>query len=68
MILPHNFIKNFKDDGHFKEWARKGTINDLKHAIRIFEHHEMYKYCAIMQSVIDEKVDIMLSGLGFEID
>jgi len=65
IIQPHNFIKNFSDDEHFKEWCRKGSINDLKDTIRTFEHHELYRYCAIIQSVIDEKVDKMLSGFGF---
>ena len=66
IIQPHNFIKNFVDDDHFREWARQGTINDLKDAIRVFEHHEFYHHFGIMQAVIDVKIDKMLSGLGFD--
>lgn len=65
IIHPHNFVKNFANDQHFKEWARLGTINDLKKTLHAFEHHELYHHCAMIQSVIDEKVDKMLSGFGF---
>ena len=66
VLTPRNFVKNFVDMEHFKEWCRKGIINDLKHTLRTFEHHEMYEHCAAIQDVIDENVDIMLSGFGFE--
>jgi hypothetical protein len=66
ILIPSNFVKNFTDDNHFRECARKQTINDLKDAIRTFEHQEMYHHCGIMQGVIDCKVDVMLSGLGFD--
>ena len=65
ILDPRNFIKNFTDAEHFKEWARTGTINDLKACIVTFEHHEMYSVCEDLQAVIDEKVDSMLSGFGF---
>ena len=65
ILIPSNFIKNFVDDEHFMEWARKVTINDLKHTLSTFLDHEEYHHCALIQSVIDEKVDNMLSGFGF---
>lgn len=66
IIDPINFVKNFPTREHFTQWARMGDINDLKDAIRTFEYYELYEHCAIMQWVIDEKVDEMLSGFGFE--
>ena len=65
IIDPINFIKKFPTWEHFMEWARGNMINDLKEAIRIFEHYQLYEHCGIMQSVIDEKIDEMLDGLGF---
>ena len=66
IVNPHNFVRNFADMEHFKEWARGGIINHIKDTIRTFEHYELYEHCAALQEVIDEKVDKMLSGLGFE--
>jgi hypothetical protein len=63
---PINFVKNFPTREHFKQWARTGMINDLKNEILTFERYELYEHCAMMQDVIDEKVDEMLSGFGFE--
>mgnify|MGYP000008580374 CR=1 FL=1 len=68
MIDPINFIKNFVDKEGFKAWLRSGTINDLKDMRNVFEKREMYLECGTIQSVIDEKVDIMLSGFGIKID
>lgn len=36
--------------------------------LKSFEKKEMYLECATIQSIIDEKVDIMLSGFGIKID
>lgn len=66
IIDPLNFIKNFPKRENFRKWAMTGTINDLKAAISTFEYYELYEHCAIMQDVIDEKVDVMLSGFGFD--
>lgn len=65
MILPRKFVSNFRDKGHFREWASRGCVNDLKAAIKTFEYHELYEYCSIMQDIIDERINNMLSGLGF---
>ena len=66
LTVPTEFIKNFKTRADFKKWAHGGAINDLKEAIVSFEHYELYEHCAVMQEVIDEKVDKMLEGFGFE--
>ena len=66
ILDPVSFVKNFATMGQFAEWARGGLINDLKEAIRVFEHYELFEHCAVMLLVIDEKVDEMLSGFGIE--
>lgn len=66
IILPTQFVKNFKSKEEFRTWAKLGTINDLKQCIHVFENYELYEHCAIMQDAIDERVDNMLSGLGFD--
>jgi hypothetical protein len=69
IIDPHSFIKNFPDLDAFREWTRQAeTINDLRSILTKFEKAELYEYATIIQVSIDEKVDRMLSGLGFEID
>ncbi len=65
ILLPREFVKNFVDMEHFKEWCRGGLINDCKAMLDIFINYEMYEYCQAIQDVIDEKVDFMLGGLGF---
>ncbi|QQO97068.1 hypothetical protein Nekkels1_64 [Cellulophaga phage Nekkels_1] len=67
MMIPSNFVKGFADMEHFREWARQGIINDCKATLKVFEKHEMYEYCKVLQDVIDDKVDLMLSGLGFDV-
>ena len=62
LIDPVNFIKNFTDENHFRNWLKSGTINDLKETLKCFEIKEMYETCTIIQSEIDKKVDVMLSG------
>ena len=67
IIDPENFVKNFASMDAFKEWCRMQIINDLKETLKLYEKKEMYSYCTSIQLVIDEKVDIMLSGLGFDV-
>lgn len=58
LIRPINFIKTFKDDDEFREWARLGTVEDLNWAIKNFEKDELYKYCNILKQVRDENRSI----------
>lgn len=58
LIRPTNFIKTFKDDDEFREWARLGTVEDLNWAIKNFEKDELYKYCNILKQVRDENRSI----------
>ena len=58
LIRPTNFIKTFKDDAEFTEWARQGTTEDLDWAIKNFEKDELYKYCNILKQVRDENRSI----------
>ena len=65
LLDPYNFIKGFADMEAFKCWCRGGTINDLRETLSLFESKNLYEHCAEIQSVIDEKVDTMLSGFGY---
>ena len=60
IIDPQNFVKNFADLDQFKWWCRTGDIKDLMDAIKVYEKHDLFEHCRIMQDVIDEKVDKML--------
>ena len=66
IIDPTNFIKNFPDMDGFRLWLKQGDINDFKSTMNVFDNHELYEHCIVIQEVIDQKVDIMLSGLGFD--
>lgn len=68
IIDPKNFIKNFATDESFKDWLRQGLINDCRATLKVFEKADMFEQCVLIQSVIDEKIDRMLGGLGIEID
>jgi hypothetical protein len=54
IMNPFEFIKNFKDLDDFREWALDGSILDLQEAIKVFQEHELYEHCAIMQKLIDD--------------
>ncbi|MDA9262884.1 hypothetical protein OAC86_00955 [bacterium] len=58
LIRPTNFIKTFKDDEEFREWAKQGTTEDLDWAIKNFEKDELYTYCNILKQVRDENRSI----------
>ena len=68
IISPESFVQNFEDMHSFREWLRTGIIADCKACLRTFEKANMFDYCTEIQFVIDEKVDEMLEGLGFEAD
>ena len=55
LLNPVEFSKNFKDVDDFKSWAREGSIEDIKSAIKAFEKSEMYEHCSIMMDIIKEK-------------
>ena len=55
LLDPVEFSKNFTDVDDFKSWAREGTIEDIRSAIRAFEKSEMYEHCSIMVDIIKEK-------------
>jgi len=67
IIYPHNFIKNFADMYSFQQWARTGTINDLKATLAVYEDEQLFEHCEILEMVILEKVDDTLGLLGFNI-
>jgi len=66
MDNPREFVKQFADMYAFRKWARTHIINECKEFIEIFAGEDMFEYCKELQFVIDEKVDEMLSGFGFE--
>lgn len=56
LIVPTNFIKNFKEESDFKEWCEMGTVEDLLCTLERFkEYEELYEYCAIIVNIIKEK-------------
>lgn len=65
LLDPVAFMKRFPDEDSFMEWGRGYIINELKEFIMVFVNYEMYEQAALLQKVIDEKVDKMLEGLGF---
>lgn len=65
LLDPVAFMKRFPDEDSFMEWGRGYIINELKEFIMVFVNYEMYEQAALLQNVIDEKVDKMLEGLGF---
>lgn len=65
---PLEFVKQFKSIEQFKGWARNGIIRDCRIAIEVYSKLGMTLHCNALQEVIDERVDTMLSGLGFVID
>lgn len=65
LLDPVAFMKRFPDKDSFMEWGRGYIINELKEFIMVFVNYEMYEQAALLQKVIDEKVDKMLEGLGF---
>jgi len=62
------FLSHFDTKRELVIFLNDMTINEIKEVIMEFEHHEMYKVCAIMQEVIDHKIDVMLEGFGFGTD
>lgn len=55
LVCPQNFVKTFKDNEEFKDWARIGSIKDLFCALEEFKHAELYEYCRLISDVIKEK-------------
>lgn len=67
ILDPVSFVKNFPSLDAFREWTKQaGTINDLRSVRDAFKKAELFEHVTIIQVTIDEKVDAMLSGLGFE--
>ena len=56
ILMPTEFIKEFKNIDEFREWAMDGTILDLKEAISVFQDYELYEHCAVMQKLIDDLI------------
>jgi hypothetical protein len=55
ILDPVNFIKNFASEEQFIEWAKEGSVLDLKEAIKVFESKELYEHCNIMMAIIHAK-------------
>lgn len=54
-IDPQNLIKHFSDENEFREWCKKGTIQDLKCTLEAFEKAELYEICLIIKDEINKK-------------
>jgi len=69
ILDPVSFVKNFPSLDAFREWTKQAeTINDLRSVRDAFEKAELFEHVTIIQVTIDEKIDTILSGLGFEIE
>lgn len=69
ILDPISFLKNFPSLDAFREWTLKAdTLNDLRSVRDAFEKAELYEHTAIIQDTIDKRMDVMLKGLGFEIE
>lgn len=53
ILPPDEFIKRFKDNQEFEEWALDCTLKKLKTYIIAFRSYELYEHCAIMQKLIN---------------
>lgn len=54
LIKPDNFIKQFNNLFEFEEWCYIGTIEDLEATLKEFEKYELYEYCSVIKSVIQD--------------
>ena len=58
LIEPENIIEQFNSDDEFIEWLmidENGThLDDLYFTLKKFEYAEMYYYCEIIKTVIEE--------------
>ena len=50
ILYPNSFVKNFACMDEFKEWCLEGSVKDIQEAIKVFEEHELYSYCANAKS------------------
>jgi hypothetical protein len=57
LIIPTSILEYFKTDEEFRSWCETGEVDDLIHALKVFEDYELYEHCAIIKNVIDEKID-----------
>jgi hypothetical protein len=55
LIKPENFVSCFENDEEFVEWARLGTSEDLKAALKAFEDAELFIHCKLLKEVLDTK-------------
>lgn len=55
LTKPCTIVDNLKSPASFKEWAREGTITQIKKALPLFEKEELYEHCKLLMDVIEEK-------------
>lgn len=67
ILDPVSFVKNFPSLDAFREWTKQAeTLNDLRSVRNAFEKAELFEYVTIIQVTIDDRMDVMLKGLGFD--
>ena len=54
VILPNNFVNNFVNMQDFENWLRIGSKIDIKCTLKLFEKHELFEHCIIIQKVLNE--------------
>ena len=55
LIKPEKVVSWFENDEEFVEWARLGTPEDLKAALKAFEDAELFIHCKLLKEVLDTK-------------
>lgn len=65
---PVEFVKNFKTEAEFVSWLRRAKrINDLRACRTAFQESELYEHCRLIQHEIDDRIDNILKGIGFDV-
>ena len=60
---PEGWIASFKSDKEFTMWCMLGTIDELVELRDVYEDHELFEYCKIIQDCIDMKCDRILTKI-----
>lgn len=58
ILDPTELVKHFTSSKDFREWLEdeQASLLDLQECLKVFESHELYEHCAIIKSVIDDKL------------
>ena len=57
ILSADEFVKEFDTMECFRDWCLQGSLLDLEEVKETFIAYELYEHCAIIQSVIDLKIN-----------